>query len=93
MPPLTPPTNIGGMMGTPYMNIHSNCMSITNNDRGSCSADSGLRGSSDKESASGDLNLSDGAENGICLSIDPDSISIISGQHLYQSELDYNKRT
>lgn len=50
-------------------------------DRGSCSADSGVRGS-DRESAAGDLNLSDGpCEGDGCLNVDSDSISLISSHH------------
>ncbi|XP_055687750.1 kazrin isoform X3 [Lutzomyia longipalpis] len=43
-------------------------------------------GNSDKDSAAGDLNLSDGpCENGICLTMDPDNISLVSSQHnMYQ---------
>uniref|UniRef100_A0A1B0CV83 SAM domain-containing protein n=2 Tax=Lutzomyia longipalpis TaxID=7200 RepID=A0A1B0CV83_LUTLO len=48
--------------------------------------ESTLRGNSDKDSAAGDLNLSDGpCENGICLTMDPDNISLVSSQHnMYQ---------
>lgn len=49
-------------------------------ERGSCSADSGVR-TSDRESASGDLNLSDGACENDGLAIDSDSISLISSHH------------
>ncbi|XP_037918589.1 kazrin isoform X3 [Hermetia illucens] len=82
--PLTPPSGlishmagtssgIGGFSGGP-------------GDRGSCSADSGVRGSSDRESTTGELNLSDGGpcENGPCITVDPDSISLVSSQHMYQ---------
>ncbi|XP_021696334.1 kazrin isoform X1 [Aedes aegypti] len=86
--PLTPPsglmthnqTTTGG-----YSNI-----SGTPGDRGSCSADSGVReliaGSSDRESAAGDLNLSDGpCENGPCIQVDSDSVSLVSSHHnMYQ---------
>ncbi|XP_055920511.1 kazrin isoform X2 [Eupeodes corollae] len=52
---------------------------------GGGSGDSGVRGSSDRESAAGDLNLSDGTcENGPCITVDPDSISIVSSQNMYQ---------
>lgn len=84
MPPLTPPSglmsHLGGQQGG-YSNI-----SGTPGDRGSCSADSGVRGSSDRESAAGDLNLSDGpCENGPCITIDSDSISLVSSHHnMYQ---------
>lgn len=71
------------LSGTPS-NIPSFNTTSTN-DRGSCSADSGVRGSSDRESTTGDLNLSDGAcENGPCITVDPDSISLVSSQHMYQ---------
>lgn len=76
MPPLTPPSGLshhlsGGPSG-----------SYLPNDRGSCSADSGVRGSSDRESAAGDYNLSDGpCENGPCITVDPDSISLVSSHH------------
>jgi hypothetical protein len=46
-------------------------------DRGSYSADSGVR-SSDRESTAGDINLSDGACDN---AIDSDSISLISSHH------------
>jgi hypothetical protein len=49
-------------------------------ERGSYSADSGMR-SSDRESAAGDLNLSDGACDNDILAIDSDSISLISSHH------------
>lgn len=49
-------------------------------DRGSYSADSGVR-TSDRESAAGDLNLSDGACDNDILAIDSDSISLISSHH------------
>lgn len=49
-------------------------------ERNSCSADSGVR-TSDRESASGDLNLSDGACENDGLTIDSDSISLISSHH------------
>uniref|UniRef100_A0A182ILY0 SAM domain-containing protein n=1 Tax=Anopheles atroparvus TaxID=41427 RepID=A0A182ILY0_ANOAO len=85
--PLTPPSglmahNAGTTMpGAGYSNI-----SGTPGDRGSCSADSGVRGSSDRESAAGDLNLSDGpCENGPCIQVDSDSVSLVSSHHnVYQ---------
>lgn len=49
-------------------------------ERGSYSADSGVR-TSDRESAAGDLNLSDGACDNDILAIDSDSISLISSHH------------
>uniref|UniRef100_A0A182K284 SAM domain-containing protein n=1 Tax=Anopheles christyi TaxID=43041 RepID=A0A182K284_9DIPT len=87
--PLTPPSglmahNAAAPASTPgvgYSNI-----SGTPGDRGSCSADSGVRGSSDRESAAGDLNLSDGpCENGPCIQVDSDSVSLVSSHHnVYQ---------
>ncbi|XP_036331444.1 kazrin isoform X3 [Rhagoletis pomonella] len=57
----------------------------TAGDRNSCSNDSGLRNSSDRESTGGDLNFSDGTcENGPCITVDPDSISLVSSQNMYQ---------
>ena len=53
---------------------------IYGHERGSCSADSGVR-TSDRESAAGDLNLSDGACENDGLAIDSDSISLISSHH------------
>lgn len=56
-------------------------------ERGSYSADSGVR-TSDRESAAGDLNLSDGACDNDILAIDSDSISLISSHHnMNQCEL------
>ncbi|XP_020712681.1 kazrin isoform X3 [Ceratitis capitata] len=57
----------------------------TAGDRNSCSNDSVLRNSSDRESTGGDLNFSDGTcENGPCITVDPDSISLVSSQNMYQ---------
>ncbi|XP_058064502.1 kazrin [Anopheles bellator] len=91
--PLTPPSGLmahnpapsSSTSGAGYGNI-----SGTPGDRGSCSADSGVRdfvaGSSDRESAAGDLNLSDGpCENGPCIQVDSDSVSLVSSHHnVYQ---------
>ncbi|XP_055630356.1 kazrin isoform X3 [Toxorhynchites rutilus septentrionalis] len=86
--PLTPPSGLASHTQTAtggYSNI-----SGTPGDRGSCSADSGVReliaGSSDRESAAGDLNLSDGpCENGPCIQVDSDSVSLVSSHHnMYQ---------
>ncbi|XP_062553559.1 kazrin isoform X2 [Armigeres subalbatus] len=82
--PLTPPSGLMTHTQTTaggYSNI-----SGTPGDRGSCSADSGVRGSSDRESAAGDLNLSDGpCENGPCIQVDSDSVSLVSSHHnMYQ---------
>lgn len=48
-----------------------------------------IAGSSDRESAAGDLNLSDGpCENGPCIQVDSDSVSLVSSHHnMYQCEL------
>lgn len=83
LPPLTPPSGLHGHLGPSgqYSNLGG-----TAGDRGSCSADSGVRGSSDRESAA-DLNLSDGTcENGPCITVDADSISLVSSHHMYQCE-------
>lgn len=63
-------------------------INTTPGDRGSCSADSGVRGSSDRESAAGDLALSDGpCENDACIGMDSDSISLVSSHHnIHQCE-------
>lgn len=87
--PLTPPSGmmnhlVGGNHGAGYLAPGTATGMI--GDRGSCSADSGVRGSSDRESAAGDLNLSDGAcdNNGPCITIDSDSISLVSSQYMNQ---------
>lgn len=91
--PVTPPSGINshliGAMCSGYMGNNTN-IGLNANDRGSCSADSGVRGSSDRESAVGDLNLSDGpcdngsCDNGPCITIDSDSISLVSSQYINQ---------
>lgn len=64
------------------LNVNNVFVNTTPGDRGSCSADSGVRGSSDRESAAGDMNLSDGAcENDTCITVDSDSISLVSSHH------------
>lgn len=56
-------------------------------DRNSCSNDSGLRNSSDRDSVGGELNFNDGTcDNGPCITVDPDSISLVSSQNMYQCE-------
>ncbi|XP_059613373.1 kazrin isoform X2 [Phlebotomus argentipes] len=73
-PPLTPPSS--GLLSH-----------LSGGFPGSVTAsDSTVRGNSDKDSAAGDLNLSDGpCENGMCLTMDPDNISLVSSQHnMYQ---------
>lgn len=91
MAPLTPPPQPGIMthMGGPNMGYTN--LGSTPGDRGSCSADSGVRGSSDRESAAGDLNLSDTpCENGPCITVDSDSISLVSSHHnMYQCKLNW----
>lgn len=90
--PLTPPSGInhlgGGNHSGGYLapGTTTSMIGLTAGDRGSCSADSGVRGSSDRESAAGDLNLSDGAcdNNGPCITIDSDSISLVSSQYMNQ---------
>ncbi|XP_039442431.1 kazrin-like isoform X2 [Culex pipiens pallens] len=82
--PLTPPS--GHLNHTQTATGGYSNISGTPGDRGSCSADSGVRGSSDRESAAGDLNLSDGpCENGPCIQVDSDSVSLVSSHHnMYQ---------
>lgn len=97
--PLTPPSGMmnhltGGNHAGGYLAPGaSGTVGLTAGDRGSCSADSGVRGSSDRESAAGDLNLSDGAcDNGPCITIDSDSISLVSSQYMNQCENIANDR-
>lgn len=80
--PLTPPSGMVSQIAGPSSGLGS----LSIGDRGSCSADSGVRGSSDKESAAGDFNLSDGpSDNGPCIQVDPDSVSLVSSHHnMYQ---------
>ena len=84
--PLTPPSGLMPHIAGPASSSGFGSLSGTAGDRGSCSADSGVRGSSDRESAAGDLNLSDGTcDNGPCITVDPDSISLVSSHHnMYQ---------
>lgn len=113
MAPITPPPSTGihslTHMGGP--NVGYTNLGSTPGDRGSCSADSGVRGkrettvkgfnynnfgrflgSSDRESAAGDLQLSDGpCENGPCITVDSDSISLVSSHHnMYQCKSELN---
>lgn len=83
--PLTPPSGMVSQVAGPSSGFGS----LSIGDRGSCSADSGVRGSSDKESAAGDFNLSDGpSDNGPCIQVDPDSVSLVSSHHnMYQCKL------
>lgn len=83
--PLTPPSGLMNHLN-PSASAYGpvGMASLSAGDRGSCSADSGVRGSSDRESAAGDLNLSDGpCDNGPCITIDSDSISLVSSHHMY----------
>ncbi|XP_037712660.1 kazrin isoform X3 [Drosophila subpulchrella] len=87
---------LAGMRGTAEDSGRGNSLSAfsgslsggsgaTAGDRNSCSNDSGLRNSSDRESTGGELNFSDGTcDNGPCITVDPDSISLVSSQNMYQ---------
>ncbi|XP_033152463.1 kazrin isoform X3 [Drosophila mauritiana] len=87
---------LAGMRGTTEDSGRGNSLSAfsgslsggsgaTAGDRNSCSNDSGLRNSSDRESTGGELNFSDGTcDNGPCITVDPDSISLVSSQNMYQ---------
>ncbi|XP_041448897.1 kazrin isoform X2 [Drosophila obscura] len=87
---------LGGLRGTADDSGRGNSLSAfsgslsggsgaTAGDRNSCSNDSGLRNSSDRESTGGELNFSDGTcDNGPCITVDPDSISLVSSQNMYQ---------
>ncbi|XP_034652959.1 kazrin isoform X1 [Drosophila subobscura] len=87
---------LGGLRGTTDDSGRGNSLSAfsgslsggsgaTAGDRNSCSNDSGLRNSSDRESTGGELNFSDGTcDNGPCITVDPDSISLVSSQNMYQ---------
>jgi len=89
---------LAGMRGTAEDSGRGNSLSAfsgslsggsgaTAGDRNSCSNDSGLRNSSDRESTGGELNFSDGTcDNGPCITVDPDSISLVSSQNMYQCE-------
>ncbi|XP_030557860.1 kazrin isoform X2 [Drosophila novamexicana] len=90
--------NLSGLRGTAEDSGRGNSNSLsafsgslsggsgaTVGDRNSCSNDSGLRNSSDRESTGGELNFSDGTcDNGPCITVDPDSISLVSSQNMYQ---------
>ncbi|XP_073845663.1 liprin protein kazrin isoform X2 [Musca autumnalis] len=67
------------------LSAFSNSSGNTAGDRNSCSNDSALRNNSDRESTGGDINFSDGvSDNGPCITVDPDSISLVSSQNMYQ---------
>lgn len=80
MAPIISPSGAHGMMNHGCEDGEGLPSGIYGLERGSCSADSGVR-TSDRESASGDLNLSDGACENDGLAIDSDSISLISSHH------------
>lgn len=99
--PLTPPSGLMSHLAAPNSSSTSGFVSnaggsssggggganSTAGDRNSCSVDSIIRGSADRDSATGDILLGDGTcENGPCITIDPDSISLVSSQHMYQCE-------
>lgn len=89
MAPIISPSGAHGMMNHGLDEGENLPSGIYGLERGSCSADSGVR-TSDRESASGDLNLSDGACENDGLAIDSDSISLISSHHnMGQCELDF----
>ena len=70
------------------LSAFSNSSGNTAGDRNSCSNDSVLRNNSDRESTGGDINFSDGiSDNGPCITVDPDSISLVSSQNMYQCKL------
>lgn len=80
MAPIISPSGAHGMMNHGCEESDTMPSGIYGHERGSCSADSGVR-TSDRESAAGDLNLSDGACENDGLTIDSDSISLISSHH------------
>lgn len=80
MAPIISPSGALGMMNHGCEEGDVMPSGMYGHERGSCSADSGVR-TSDRESASGDLNLSDGACDNDGLAIDSDSISLISSHH------------
>lgn len=89
MAPIISPSGAHGMMNHGLEEGENLPSGIYGLERGSCSADSGVR-TSDRESASGDLNLSDGACENDGLAIDSDSISLISSHHnMGQCESDF----
>lgn len=79
MAPIVSPSGAHGMMNHGCDDGEGLPSGMYGHERGSCSADSGVR-TSDRESA-GDLNLSDGACENDGLAIDSDSISLISSHH------------
>lgn len=84
---ISPSTGAMGMMNHGCDENEGIATGNFHHERGSYSADSGVR-TSDRESAAGDLNLSDGACDNDILAIDSDSISLISSHHnMNQCEL------
>lgn len=98
--PLTPPSGLMSHLAAPNSSSTSGFVSnaggsssggvggtnSTTGDRNLCSAESITRGGTDRDSATGDILLGDGACDGPCITIDPDSISLVSSQHMYQCE-------
>lgn len=80
MAPIISPSGALGLMNHGCDEGETLAGGMYGHERGSCSADSGVR-TSDRESAAGDLNLSDGACENDGLAIDSDSISLISSHH------------
>lgn len=79
MAPIVSPSGALGMMS---LGCDDNELlpGMYGHERGSCSADSGVR-TSDRESTAGDHNLSDGACDNDGIVVDSDSISLISSHH------------
>lgn len=97
--PLTPPSGLMSHLAAPNSSstsgfVTTNAVTInssggatnsTAGDRNSCSVDSIIRGSTDRDSTTSDILLGEGScENGPCITIDPDSISLVSSQNMYQ---------
>jgi hypothetical protein len=80
MAPIISPSTAHGMMNHGCDDNDVMPSGMYGLERGSCSADSGVR-TSDRESAAGDLNLSDGACDNDGIAVDSDSISLISSHH------------
>lgn len=80
MVPIISPSSALGMMNHGCEENEVMPSGIYGHERGTSSAESGVR-NSDRESASGDLNLSDGACENDGLAVDSDSISLISSHH------------
>lgn len=85
--PLTPPSGLLTRPSGPSSSSGYNSIVITAGERSS--PESILRLSNNRESTSGDLNLSDGPyDNGSCITADPDNISLVSSHHnMYQCNL------